>query len=404
MYFTRILLSIVFVLFASTALAGKPEKPEKPDKTLICHVGNEVGPGGEDYLDDPGCVPIDDNGYFCPDAGKIDLIEVAKAHKHLNNPSHGYDGISDYLPGDVGASGEGNEDGSGDGIDDGCETAEELLTCPCWDGFTETELVAAPNARPVTTPRCEVSPTFVFANDTEDSDPQIAAYIEWENGNECILDLGSGRVNLKNLQDDLGIACYLEAAAAISQSTLCSRIVFVTSDTFTGDLVTEAETLGLSDFTDDGLGAGDAICTKLGGDAGLLGTFTAWLSDSTTPAQNRVSHSIVPYVLTNGLQVAADYQDLTFEDTTTCTDTGSFDCLDNMIDRNESQGFVNTQQVWTSTQRDGTTNGSDFCDDWTSADSGYSAAVGITNAINKNWTQQTGSLCNSPKRLYCFQD
>ena len=31
MYFTRILLSIVFVLFASTALAGKPEK------TLVCH-------------------------------------------------------------------------------------------------------------------------------------------------------------------------------------------------------------------------------------------------------------------------------------------------------------------------------------------------------------------------------
>lgn len=120
MHLTRILLSIVFVLSASTALAAKPEK------TLVCHVGNEEGLGGETYLDDPGCVPIEENGYFCPDAGKIDLIKVAKAHKHLNNSSHEYDGISDYLPEDVGASGEGKEDSNGDGIDDGCEplTAE----------------------------------------------------------------------------------------------------------------------------------------------------------------------------------------------------------------------------------------------------------------------------------------
>ena len=37
MHFTRILLSIVFALFASTALAAKPEKD------LVCHVGNELG-------------------------------------------------------------------------------------------------------------------------------------------------------------------------------------------------------------------------------------------------------------------------------------------------------------------------------------------------------------------------
>lgn len=77
MPFLKYLLSIVYVLFASTALAAKPVKP------LVCHVGNETGPNGEVYLDDPGCVPVEDNGYFCPDAGKIDLIEVAKADKHL---------------------------------------------------------------------------------------------------------------------------------------------------------------------------------------------------------------------------------------------------------------------------------------------------------------------------------
>jgi hypothetical protein len=111
----KIVLTVTLMLFAATGFAAKKEK------TLICHVGNEEGPGGETYLDDPGCMPIEDNGYFCPDAGKIDLIEVSKTAKHLGNLSHEYDGISDYLPEDVYASGEGQEDSNEDGIDDGCE-------------------------------------------------------------------------------------------------------------------------------------------------------------------------------------------------------------------------------------------------------------------------------------------
>jgi hypothetical protein len=58
------------MLFAATGCAAKKEK------TLICHVGNEEGLGGETYLDNPGCAPIEENEYFCPDAGKIDPIEV----------------------------------------------------------------------------------------------------------------------------------------------------------------------------------------------------------------------------------------------------------------------------------------------------------------------------------------
>lgn len=121
----KIILTFTLVLFATTGFAAKKEKD------LICHVGNEEGPGGETYLDDPGCAPIEENGYFCPDAGKIDLISVANASKHLSNPNHTYDGIDDYLPEDVGASGEGDEDSNGNGIDDGCEPPE-LTSCPCW--------------------------------------------------------------------------------------------------------------------------------------------------------------------------------------------------------------------------------------------------------------------------------
>jgi hypothetical protein len=82
----------------------------KQEKVLVCHVGNEL----PEY--DPACTED------CGDAGKIDLIEVAVPTNHLENPSHTYDGVSDYLP--------------GDGVDDGCEIPEP--TCPC---FTTDDLV-----------------------------------------------------------------------------------------------------------------------------------------------------------------------------------------------------------------------------------------------------------------------
>ena len=127
------LLQTVFVfalmLFVSTGFAAKKEK------TLICHVGNEVGPSGEVY--DPTCVP--DEFYDCSaDAGKIDLIAVTKNAKHIGNPAHyfmdstGFE-WEDYSPEDgVGVDPADYEEGDVIGIDVGCELPEENFTCPCW--------------------------------------------------------------------------------------------------------------------------------------------------------------------------------------------------------------------------------------------------------------------------------
>ncbi len=124
MKFIQITIGWTLILFAVTGFAGPKVKQ------LVCHVGNEVGPGGETYLDDPNCLPSDTNNYFCPDAGKIDLILVPENANHLGNDSHSFDGISDYTPDEVDASGEGTEDSDGDGVDDGCQPPE---ACPCWD-------------------------------------------------------------------------------------------------------------------------------------------------------------------------------------------------------------------------------------------------------------------------------
>lgn len=129
------------LLLAATLVNAKPEK------MLVCHIGNETGPGGETYLDDPNCVPSDLNNYFCPNAGKIDLIVVPEraAANHLENPNHYWDGISDYDPIAMGASGDGTEDSDGNGVDGGCEIPD---VCPCW-AESELQAVTAENQDPI---------------------------------------------------------------------------------------------------------------------------------------------------------------------------------------------------------------------------------------------------------------
>ena len=142
MQFTRILLSIVFVLIASTALAAKPEK------TLVCHVGSELGSNGETYQENPECLILppyagDPADYICPDAGKVDLISVSAkaAAKHIaddeEQPKHFFEDESGYLWEDyapeagIGDDPADFEEGDVLGIDRGCELAA-AVACPCW--------------------------------------------------------------------------------------------------------------------------------------------------------------------------------------------------------------------------------------------------------------------------------
>ena len=130
MRIARLILFLIFVLFTSAALAAKPEK------TLVCHVGNELGSSGETYQDNPDCtIPVewvgDPADYICPDAGKVDLILVSKKAKHINNPSHSFEDDTGYLWEDyapeegIGDDPADFEEGDLVGIDRGCEMEEE---------------------------------------------------------------------------------------------------------------------------------------------------------------------------------------------------------------------------------------------------------------------------------------
>lgn len=137
MSFTKVFISVFFLLLSASLFAAKP------DKELVCHVGSQLGSNGESYQENPNCDILppyvgDAADYICPDAGKIDLILVSKRANHLGNEAHAFNGLSDYEPFKENAGSDPNdfEDINGpDGIDDGCEL-EELLTCPCWGGQT----------------------------------------------------------------------------------------------------------------------------------------------------------------------------------------------------------------------------------------------------------------------------
>jgi hypothetical protein len=97
MRLNQVLYACTLVLFTAAGYAAPKEKD------LVCHVDSETG--------------------------NINLIVVSKKANHLGNPAHSYDGISDFQPELVEATGDSTEDSNGDGIDDGCEPSQG---CPCW--------------------------------------------------------------------------------------------------------------------------------------------------------------------------------------------------------------------------------------------------------------------------------
>ena len=164
-----------------------------------------------------------------------------------------------------------------------------------------------------------------------------------------------------------------------------SKTVFVTSEAFDGNL--------------GGLTGADATCQALADDPSSIvppGTYLAWLSDTSGDAPKfRFTRSSDPYVLPGGLQVASDYNNLT----------------DGIIDRpiniDETGAMPSTNfKVWTNTAESGAVVfllTQFVCDDWLSANSGIDGFSGDFRETVSAWTVNIGRPCNTPNRLYCFQ-
>jgi hypothetical protein len=174
------------------------------------------------------------------------------------------------------------------------------------------------------------------------------------------------------------------------------KIVFVTSQTHSGDF--------------GGISGADAFCQTSASNAGLSGTFYAWLSGSsysTSPAA-RFTQSAIPYELTDGTVVANDWADLT---------GGS---INHAINIDEYGNSSSSSFVFSFTQTDGSpglfgsANSSCYgddchCNNWTNSNGQGSpipgSAVGQVNSTNDDWTDYSfvNSCGPSGWAIYCFE-
>lgn len=159
------------------------------------------------------------------------------------------------------------------------------------------------------------------------------------------------------------------------------RIVFVTDEWF------QPFQLGGADSADD-------ICKQVAGLAGLPNwqSYTAWLSDSTSDAIDRVHHGRGRYVRPDGVAIAANFTKLLIGP------------LQQPIDVTE-YGEKTFGGTWTGTQADGRlVPGQSHCQDWTVNGPAEFTTRGSLMGTDGRWTHMPNpEACGGSFHLYCFE-
>jgi len=146
------------------------------------------------------------------------------------------------------------------------------------------------------------------------------------------------------------------------------------------------------------LAGANAVC-QTEADAGTVpsGTYAAWLSDDTSSPATSFTQSAVPYVNTNGDQIAPDW-------------AGLIDgTLDNPIKWTADGTDMTATGLWvmTNTTIAGLPRGSANCNNYNTSNTG-SVDSGTLESVNANWTANPATFGGSCSpvggwRLYCFQ-
>lgn len=99
-------------------------------------------------------------------------------------------------------------------------TGEPLLTCPCWNTFTENGLVAALNAETITQPFCQVVAQQAIAIDALDFIPYFDG-IRFTNSCQLTLTGFSKGYATGFITPEEGESCYAEASTILPQLNAC---------------------------------------------------------------------------------------------------------------------------------------------------------------------------------------
>ena len=177
-----------------------------------------------------------------------------------------------------------------------------------------------------------------------------------------------------------------------------TRLVFVTSDAYEGDL--------------GGLRGADGICQSHADSAGLDGTFRAWLSDSvSSPATDPTFYKHDgPYVRVDGATVAASWDDLT--DATLLARIEVDETGGHPLKQAIESGSSTIIRIWTNTSSTGTSISAgsaipaqNSCQEWTSGsnDRSTTGALELGPYVDTYWTQRYNAHCDLPAGLCCFE-
>ncbi len=161
--------------------------------------------------------------------------------------------------------------------------------------------------------------------------------------------------------------------------TLAKR-VFVTSTTVAGDF--------------GGVSGGDAVCQGLATDAGLTGTYRAWLDGDAgdlAPTHVAATNTSGLFVLMDGTLVTSAAISLT---------SGALAHAIHITEKGDTAP-ANTL-VWTDARPGGAASGLD-CNNWTSAASTDLGGYGDPTSTGSAWTSDNFATCDSKNALYCFE-
>jgi hypothetical protein len=152
--------------------------------------------------------------------------------------------------------------------------------------------------------------------------------------------------------------------------------VFLTSAVHDGDL--------------GGIPGADTVCQDAA--AGLGGTWLPWLSAVDVSPATRFTRATVPYVLLDGTEIAASFDDLV---------DGTLAAPIDVDEAGNTLPAADMAMVWTGTGADGAAFGGN-CSDWMDDMSG--GVFGSPTATDATWSFLSGGVCTDQSRhLYCFE-
>lgn len=182
---------------------------------------------------------------------------------------------------------------------------------------------------------------------------------------------------------DAGEAADANDGGGATDAAKSARVLFITSDRFTGAL--------------GGVAGADGRCTALAADAGFDASFVAWIgSDSNGPA-SRLSDPTRAIVYSDGKPAAANLGELASKGPVT------------PIVVTEKRGSLGAKactedRVWTNVRANGmVADGGNDCDSWSDELTGGGSAGQVAGAHDE-WTDGCGvQSCAELGRLYCLE-